>query len=87
MITRGKKRHEQRMREAREDGQYLRIWKWTEVWEDFQVCAAEEVEGELRLVYYTLKYLHVGPPWKTTKKWYVRGRIVSRRILPENVDK
>jgi len=87
VINRGKKRHEQRMREAREDGRYLRIWKWTEVWEDFQVCAAEEVEGELRLVYYTLKYLHVGPPWKTTKTWYVRGRIVSRRILPENVNK
>ncbi|HBP18030.1 MAG TPA: hypothetical protein DEA08_09590, partial [Planctomycetes bacterium] len=52
VINRGKKRHEQRMREAREDGQYLRIWRWTEVWEDFQVCAAEEVEGELRLVYY-----------------------------------
>ena len=86
VINRGKKRHEQRMSEAREDGRYLRIWKWTEVWEDFQVCAAEEVEGELRLVYYTLKYLHVGPPWKTTKTWYVRGRIVGRRILPENVD-
>ncbi len=79
--------HEERKSEARDEGDYLRIWTWTEVWDDFQVCRAEKVGVDWRLVYYTLKYIHSGPKWLKLQKWYVRERIVSQRLLEENIDK
>jgi hypothetical protein len=82
-------RHTEQMSESRVEGEYLRIWTWTEEWEDYQVCAAERVgEGDnFRLVYYSLKYIHRGPSWKTLGAWYLTDRIVSNRILEENIDK
>lgn len=77
----------ERKSDARREGDYLRIWKWTEKWDQFQVAAAEQVDGQYRIVYYTLKYIHIGPPWKTTKAWYVSGRADWQRILEENIDK
>lgn len=87
VINSDKQTKTERKSEAKVEGDYLKIWRWTEKWDEFQCCLAESVEGETRLVYYTLKYLHVGPHWKPTGRWYVHQRIVSRRILPENVDK
>ena len=58
-----------------------------EFWDQFEVCTVEEVDGELRLGYYTLKYIKVGPDWKPLREWYVLHRTVGLRILPENVDK
>lgn len=77
----------ERKSDARREGDYLRIWKWTEKWDQYQVAAAEQIDGQYRIVYYTLKYIHIGPPWKTTKAWYVSGRADWQRILEENIDK
>lgn len=79
--------HEERKSDAREEGDYIRIWTWTEVWDDYQVCRAEKVGADWRLVFYTLKYIHSGPKWLKLQKWYVRERIVSQRILEENIGK
>ena len=77
----------ERKSDARREGDYLRIWKWTEKWDQYQIAAAEQVDGHYRIVYYTLKFIHVGPPWKTTQAWYVSGRADWQRILEENIDK
>lgn len=81
------KSHEERKSEARLDGDYIRVWTWTEVWDDYQVCCAEKVGADWRLVYYSLKFVHSGPKWMKLQKWYVRERIVSQRILEENIGK
>ncbi len=57
------------------------------MWEEFQVCQAEEVDGVLRLVYYSIRFTHKGPSWKTLGRWFVSDRIVSKRILPKNMNK
>lgn len=85
VVNVGKSHHEEPKSESRIDGDVKRTWTWTEIWDQFQVCRAEEVDGDLRLVYYTIKKITQGPPWKKLGKWYVGGRVVSRRILPENV--
>ncbi len=88
LVVNSKKQRESAEREeAREEGSYLVITKWTETWDHFQVCLAEEVDGTLRLVYYSFKYFVSAPKWKTRGEWFCSDRIVSRRILPENVDK
>lgn len=87
VINSAKTSKTERKSDARREGDYLRIWKWTEKWDQYQVCAAEQVDGNYRLVYYTLKYIHVGPPWKTVKAWYVSARIDSQRIPEENIAK
>ncbi len=88
MVVNSKKyHHEERKSEAEADGEYLKITTWTEEWDQFQVCLAEQVEGEYRLVYYTLKRLERGPSFKIVGRWYVSDRIVSRKILKENIAK
>lgn len=87
VVNSGRSHHEEPMSEVRIEGDWKRTWTWTEIWDEFQVCRVEEVEGDLRLVYYTIKKITQGPPWKKLGDWYVRARIVSRRILPENVEK
>lgn len=87
VISSAKTSKTERKSDARREGDWLRIWKWTEKWDQFQVATAEQVDGQYRIVYYTLKYIHVGPPWKTTKAWYISGRADWQRILEENIDK
>ena len=85
VVNKGKTHHEEPMSESRIDGNVKRTWTWTEIWDEFQICRAEQVDGDMRLVYYTIKKITQGPPWKKLGEWYVRARIVSRRILPENI--
>ena len=66
---------------------WIVIRTWTEDFEQFQACQAEEVDGALRLVYYSCKYVHSSAGQNIEGRWFIRDRIVSNRILPENVDK
>ncbi len=87
VVNSGKHHHEERKSEAEADGEYIKITTWTEVWDQFQVCLAEQIGGDYRLVYYTLKRLERGPSWKIVGRWFVSDRIVSRKILKENISK
>ncbi len=69
------------------EGKFLKTWTWTETRDEFRICTAEEALGEIRLVYYTLRYYRVGPKWKPLQKWYASHRNATGLILPENIAK
>ena len=73
--------------DARIEGDYIKIWKWTEVWKEFQVALAEKVGADYRIVYYTIKKIDQGPSWLILNRWYCSSRIESRKILKENIGK
>lgn len=88
IVTVRKKHYTERMSESREEGDYLRITSWNEDWDDFEVAVAEKVgEEEVRIVYYLLKQLNVGPSWKPLHRWFINRRTPDARILQENVAK
>jgi hypothetical protein len=93
-------------REARADGDYIKIWKWTEEWDEYAVTLAEKGAGvpttakagganvavganpeDYYLVQYLITKIIRGPSWKTVGSWYCSERIVSRKILKENIAK
>ena len=69
------------------DGNYLYVRTWTEEWDEMQVALAEHVGEHLRVVYYTLKFVHRSAGMKPEGRWYLHQRLESARILPENVGK
>lgn len=65
------------------DGEYIYTKTWTEHYDYFQVCLAEKVGADWRLVYYDLKRMEDDP----NKEWFVGGRWVKHRIAEANIDK
>ncbi|MEZ0228783.1 MAG: hypothetical protein ACAI25_09175 [Planctomycetota bacterium] len=63
------------------DKDYIYTKKWTQHYSYFQVCLAEKVGKDWRLVYYDLKNVDDDPGW------YVAGRWVKNRIPEANIDK
>jgi len=45
VINYGPKNKSERQSDARVEGNYIRIWKWTETWVEFQVIAAERFDA------------------------------------------
>ncbi len=63
------------------EGEWIYTKKWTETYSYFQVCLAEKVGSDWRLVYYDMKNLDKEPGW------YVAGRWVRNRIPEANIEK
>ncbi len=60
------------------------IEKVVRVWDEFQVCTVEEIDGKLYLHYNTIAYFHRGATTTPTKMWIISNRFKSAEISKEN---
>jgi len=71
-------------------GGWIRIERWTEKGEEMQCTVAQREKGDVRMVWYSLKFIRSGHPGSPVGRWFVADMTpegMGRRIKPENVAK
>lgn len=86
-VNADKTHHVEKRKDSYVEGEYIVIRTWTDEYDTFQVACAEKVDGVHRIVYYSLKYFERTKPDSPLGRWFCSGRIVSQRILQENIAK
>lgn len=86
MVVNAPKEHYQTRRSSSTiEGDYIVIRSWNEEWDEFQVCLAEKVDQDWRLVYYSFRYYTVA--LSGLDHWYCSARWVRNRIPEANISK
>lgn len=86
MVINAPKQHYQTRRSSSTiEGDYIVIRSWNEEWDEFQVCLAEKVDQDWRLVYYSFRYYTVA--LSGLNHWYCSARWVRNRIPEANIAK